>query len=248
LPDTLYDDGLLYDLAHGVRAGSAEVAFYARRAAETGGRCLELGCGTGRVTVPLAESGVPMTGLDLAPDMLAVAKRKGAGLPIDWVAADFRDFSLPEAFGAIIVPINSIAHLLTDEDVTAAFGRVRAHLAPEGRFVFEYFVPNLTLLARHPDRESPVAELTDASGAVTVKLSESNRYDSLTQVNHIWWFCRWADGRVREQYFRMRIFYPRELRALLATHGLVPVGAFVLLLDRRLSVGDRRQLLVCRAL
>ena len=68
MTDTLYDDGLLYDLAHGERAGEPEAAFWARRALERGGRALELGCGTGRVTVPLAEAGVQVTGLDLSAD------------------------------------------------------------------------------------------------------------------------------------------------------------------------------------
>jgi SAM-dependent methyltransferase len=244
--NTLYDDGTLYDLAFGDRADDAQLAFYRRLAEAHGGDCLELGCGTGRITVPLAEAGVRMAGVDASPPMLDVARRKGAGLPIDWVEADFRDFHLGRRFGLVVFPMNTIAHLPTREDFEAAMARVREHLAPDGRFAIEYFLPSLALLGRNPELESPVAEVRDEAGALKIAITESNRYDPIAQVNHILWFCRLGDGRVREQSFAMRIFFPQELATLLHHSGFEVEARFGDFEGAPLGPTSRKQILVCR--
>jgi len=67
------------------------------------GEVLEIGCGTGRFTIPLAKQGVAVTGLDVVPGMLARARQKSAGLPVKWVEADARDFQLGQQFGLIFM-------------------------------------------------------------------------------------------------------------------------------------------------
>lgn len=244
--NTLYEDGVLYDLAFGDRADAAQVAFYRRLAEARGGEALELGCGTGRVTVPLAEAGVRMTGLDAAPSMLEVARRKAGAQPITWVEGDFRDFDLGRRFGLVLFPINTIAHLPTRADFEACMARVRDHLAPDGRFVIDYLVPNLGLLMRHPDTESPLAERRDDAGALQVAITESNRYDAIAQVNHILWFCRFGDGHVREQSFSMRIFFPQELEALLHYNGFEVEARYGDFEGAAFGPQSRKQILICR--
>jgi SAM-dependent methyltransferase len=97
------------------------------------GQVLELACGTGRVTLPLAAAGYSIVGLDIDPTMLAVARdRRGAARWPLLVASDMRRFALRCRFDAIIVPYNSI-QLLTDQDELAACIRHLAeHLAPTG--------------------------------------------------------------------------------------------------------------------
>lgn len=243
--NTLYDDGVLYDLAFGDRADAAQIAFYRGWAEALGGEVLELGCGTGRVTVPLAEAGVAMTGLDAAPAMLEVARRKAGTLPVTLIEGDFRRFELERRFNLVLFPINTIAHLPTRADFEACMARVREHLAPGGRFVIDYMVPNLGLLMRHPDTESPVAEVRDASGALQVAITESNRYDAIAQVNHILWFCRFGDGRVREQSFSMRIFFPQELEALLHYNGFKVEARYGDFDGAEFGPNSRKQILVC---
>src|SRR5689334_3683768 len=81
----------------------AGIAFYSALAQETGGPVLEIACGTGRVSIPIARLGLAVTGLDIVPGMLAQARRKSASLPARWVAGDARAFDLGERFRLIFL-------------------------------------------------------------------------------------------------------------------------------------------------
>ncbi|HLF71311.1 MAG TPA: class I SAM-dependent methyltransferase [Dehalococcoidia bacterium] len=127
-----------------------DIPFYvelAREASVRGEKVLELGCGTGRVTIPIAEAGVGVAGLDSSPAMLEIARSKApdASNP-RWVEADMRDFDLGERFGLIIIPFRSFQHLLTEPDQLACLERVREHLLPGGRFALNIFNPDPRLL------------------------------------------------------------------------------------------------------
>src|SRR5262249_54003243 len=77
----------------------------AREAHAAGESVLELGCGTGRVTIPIARAGVSITGLDSSSVMIEVAQAKSGGIEnLQWVVADMAQFELPERFGLIIIP------------------------------------------------------------------------------------------------------------------------------------------------
>ena len=78
-------------------------------AQKLGGAVLELGCGTGRITIPLAQNGIEVVGLDLVPGMLEFAKHKAGGLPIQWVLADARTFQLNRKF-RLIFESGSVFH------------------------------------------------------------------------------------------------------------------------------------------
>jgi SAM-dependent methyltransferase len=113
------------------------VAFYAALAQETGGPVLEIACGTGRVSIPIARLGFAVTGLDIVPGMLELARSKSAGLPTRWVEGDARAFDLGEQFRLIFLTGNAFQAFLTRADQEALLERVRAHLHDEGLFAFE---------------------------------------------------------------------------------------------------------------
>lgn len=246
---TLYDADDLYDLAFGEWASETQVAFYAELARAHGGDCLELGCGTGRVTLPLAAAGVTVTGLDNAPAMLARARQKAAvtGAAVTWTEGDFRDFDLGRRFGTVIFPINTIAHLPERADFEACMARVRAHLAPDGRFVIHYFVPHLGLLSRDPDVSHPVCDIRDAQGQMLATLTERTRYDPIHQVNAVRWHFAFTDGHEAELTFAMRIFYPAELEALLHYNGLAIEARYADFSGTPLDSQAQAQVVVCRA-
>ena len=89
------------------------VAFYCALAHEAGGAALELACGTGRVSIPIAKLGFPVTGLDIVPGMIARAQSKSAGLPTRWVVGDARTFDLGERFRLIFLTGNAFQAFLT---------------------------------------------------------------------------------------------------------------------------------------
>src|SRR5215510_9642719 len=113
------------------------IAFYTALAQETGGPVLEIACGTGRVSIPIAQLGFAVTGLDIVPGMLERARSKSAGLPTRWVGGDARTFDLGEQFRLIFLTGNAFQAFLTRADQEALFARVRAHLYVGGLFAFE---------------------------------------------------------------------------------------------------------------
>src|SRR5689334_4995155 len=130
---SLYDDPTIYDAIFPV--GGPADAFYRGVARRTGGPVLELACGTGRFTVPLARDGHVVVGLDQSPAMLALArdKARAAGVNVDFVAGDMRDFALARAFALVLIATNSLLHLHDAGDLVRALACARAHLAADGR-------------------------------------------------------------------------------------------------------------------
>lgn len=241
-PDTLYASAELYDLVHlGPHKGEAE--FYVRQADRWGKRVLELACGTGRLTILLAARGLQMTGLDVSAAMLERARRTNTTAV--FVPADMRAFDLGQRFDLIFIPINSICHLLTRDDAEACLRCVRAHLQPAGRFVVDVFNPSLTLLTREGSRWYEVGEY-DTPGGGRVRLTEQNRYDRATQINHLTWRYEFDDGRQVEHTLTMRQFFPQELDALLAHNGLVIEAKYGGYGERDFHAESNQQLIVAR--
>jgi SAM-dependent methyltransferase len=216
----IYHDGLHYDLQH--TEFVEDIPYYARQARLWGGPVLELACGTGRITIPIAAEGVEITGLDVSETMLERARRKAAeqGVEVEWVKTDCRDFHLGKRFKLAVFPFNSIAHLHDLADIEACFSCVREHLQPGGRFIIDIFNPRLDILIRDPSEEYPAGEYPDPDGRGQVVITENNVYDRASQVNRIKWYYRTGAGdpeKVAE--LNMRIFYPQELDALLEYNG-----------------------------
>jgi SAM-dependent methyltransferase len=137
--DDLYDElAHQYDSLSPGLAG--DIAFYRTLASDARPPVLELGCGTGRVTIAIARDGVSILGLDRAPRMLAIARHKaGAGANPGWLQADMRNFRLDERFGLIIVPYRGFQHLPTEDDRQLALALAFEHLQPGGRLALDLF-------------------------------------------------------------------------------------------------------------
>ncbi|MGE5176537.1 MAG: class I SAM-dependent methyltransferase, partial [Hyphomicrobiales bacterium] len=132
-----------------------DVEYYRRKARESGGPVLELGAGTGRVTLAIAEAGVPIHALDASEAMLGALRSKLATRTpevrsrVTVMAGDMRTFSVPERFPLIIIPFRTFLHNVTETDRAACLGRVREHLRPGGLLAFNVFHPSLEYMARN---------------------------------------------------------------------------------------------------
>jgi len=219
----LYTDPGLYDLlfpnaremqvdddARKKRSAASE-HFYLEEARRSGGRVLEMACGSGRLTIPIAQSGVDIVGADLSASMLDRARAKAlrAGLAVEFVEADMRDFEAPGKFSAILIPGNSLLHLFSIDDLKRCLASVRRHLAPGGRLVFDISKWDLAMLARDPGERYPVLK-TDG-----ISIEETATYDAAAQVRDIVWHL--SDSRVIE--YRLRVIFPQELLLLLDVAG-----------------------------
>ncbi len=127
-----YIDPHLYDAEYGGYQGDFD---FFLSLTETGS-VLELGCGTGRLTIQLAQKGLKVVGLDASQPMLTLASKKSHGLPIEWVHGDVRHFQLPQTFDLILMAGNTFQALLTEADQLQMLECVRRHLKPTGLFVF----------------------------------------------------------------------------------------------------------------
>ncbi len=106
---------------------------------------LEIACGTGRVTMQLAKEGVHITGLDLTPEMLEVARPKSADMPnVHWVQADMRTFELDRQFGCVISPGHSFLFMNTPDDQFNCLAQVKKHLVDGGLVVLHLDFPDVT--------------------------------------------------------------------------------------------------------
>ncbi len=143
----IYFDGRHYDALWPGLHRHNELVFYKRLVGEYGEPVLELGCGTGQLTLALAEAGVTVIGLDLSAPMLECARQKAAArqVVVEWVQGDCCDFTLDQRFGLVFFPANSLLHLLHWRDLQTCLARVKAHLKPGGAFAFEIFNPSLSL-------------------------------------------------------------------------------------------------------
>ena len=134
----------LYDLFYDDFTEDLEM--YRGFAERTGGPILEIGSGTGRVALALAEEGHTVVGLELSEAMRAVAQRKAdrAQLTdrVKFIAGDMRRFKLDQHFGLIIVPLNTFLHNLTLDDQLATLACCKKHLRPGGLLVLDCFNPD----------------------------------------------------------------------------------------------------------
>ncbi len=116
-----------------------------------GGRALELGIGTGRVALPLQQSGVEVHGIDASEAMVARLRAKPGGERIPVTLGNFADVAVEGQFSLIYVLVNTFFVLLTQDEQVRCFENVARHLTPEGAFLIEVFVPDLT---RFADRQA----------------------------------------------------------------------------------------------
>jgi len=264
----LYRDGRHYDALNSDLV--ADIPFYmdeARRAtglaiphppAKDAGRVghpvLELACGTGRLTIPIAQSGIEIVGLDLSASMLvhARAKAKQADIEIPFVEGDCRSFDLGRKFALIFMAFNSMQHLHDQGSLAGLFGNVRRHLAEGGCFIFDVFNPKVSILARSPEERRPEREYEDPDGKGTIVLENTMHYDDVSQVNRIQWFFSRRGPNGVERDFRvedlhMRCFFPQELDLLVCSQGFEIVEKFGNFDRKPFRSGDPKQVVVCRS-
>ncbi len=130
-----------------VGGARGEVARYASLLPEAGGPVLVLGVADGRLAEALVRRGVPVTGAEPSPRMLARAEETRSGLPPEWqgrmqlLRADLRSLRLTQRFAAVFAPRDAVALVATRSDLEALFLTAREHLLPGASFAFDLSLP-----------------------------------------------------------------------------------------------------------
>jgi SAM-dependent methyltransferase len=248
-----YRDTALYD--HEYRRRRDDVRHYvglAQRLLGSRGRILELGCGTGRVTVPLARAGFEVTALDHEPAMLAALTERQRKLPaavaarITPVTGDLRDFALGRRFDLVIAAFNVVEHLYTRVEVDACLRAVRRHLRPGGHLAFDVQLPDPAWLARDASRRWARTRFTHPVTGEVLYYSTNHDYDPVSQIVVIRiYYTPERRGRERVVVLSQRKFFPAELEALVAHAGLRVVERHGDFEGGPLGPGSESQVMLC---
>jgi SAM-dependent methyltransferase len=205
-------------------------------------RMLELACGTGRLTLPLARMGVAeeIVALDSSAPFVERLRERLAVEPeavrnaVRVVEGDMRAPAVDGTFDLVAIPFNSLAYLIAREDRVACLRSAHALLAPGGRFVFDIIQPRYDFIAEalqscpplrvDVDHAAPDHGVTrflrsyyDSYDAAAQTLRSTNRYE-----------IHYADGRVEHRIGDLdwHIYFPEELELLLEAAGLRVVERF----------------------
>lgn len=217
----LYSEPLRYDLLAQMTAPD-DLPMYIRQVERWGGPILELGCGTGRVTLPLTQLCQRVVGIDNSPELLAHARLKSQAASLDptLVEADFRNFDLGEQFSLVIFPYNAFNHLLDFDSIHDCLACVRHHLAAKGRFIIDTFNPDPAILSASTGARTKILEYIDPYTHERVLMYEANAYNAATQINNITWSYE-VGGKPADRVdeLEMRVFFPQELDSLVRLSG-----------------------------
>jgi SAM-dependent methyltransferase len=228
----LYERPRYYD--HAYRAHKADIAFYSALAAKRDRGVLELGAGTGRITLALARAGVKVVGVDQSRAMLERAAERIERLPaaararVQMRAGDMRTIRLRRRFDLVIAPFNLFMHLFSRADIEKALATVRAHLAPSGRFVMDVMMPDLGTLRRDPERVYRCRPVFDPTDGKRYAYGETFDYDARSQVQTVRMMFQRLDRPELDHTtpLCLRFYFPEELAALLHYNGFTIEHSF----------------------
>ncbi len=223
-------------------------------AREAPGPLLELGCGNGRVAVPLAQAGFQVTGVDISTAMLDIARRRSAaahlGDHLTLVQADMRSIELGKQFGLAFIQVNSFMHLETSQDQRQALTCWRRHLLPDARLILDLFNPDLVTLIEADGRLMVDNQWRDpASGAVIIK-QLVRKIDLAEQVQETIFVYDevFPDGQTRRLLapFRLRFLWRSEAELMLELCGFELENVYGSYFLENYSADSPRMILMAR--
>ena len=207
-----------------------DVPFFLDHLPRRSQRILEIGCGTGRVAIPLAQAGHRVVGVDCAADALAIARRKrdAVGLAdrqLKLVRGDATRLRLPAAgkFDWACILFNTFLGFTTLQQQDALLEAISCSLRPGGRLWIDIYQPNLDLLARERARNlDPVVFHVPSLDRTVTRLSDI-KVDPARQVSHVTFRYQWCDSAGRKHCesnsFDITFMMPREFQLLMERHG-----------------------------
>ncbi|MEG0471407.1 MAG: class I SAM-dependent methyltransferase [Solibacillus sp.] len=218
-----YDDPTLYDKEND--AYIPEIPFLLKWVAKKQGPIIDLACGTGRVTIPLAENRNSLIGVDIHKGMLEKARKKSVqlDLPIAWMEQDCTKLNLDAKSNLIYSVGNSFQHFLTNETQDELLSSINKHLEMGGVFIFNTRFPSVEELLQ-PPTEDFWKTYIDRETQQTVDVYTISNYDSLSQIQHyttkrIYKNPRGKIINEKSTNISLRYVFPQEMERLLHAHG-----------------------------
>ncbi|WP_042220915.1 class I SAM-dependent methyltransferase [Oceanobacillus manasiensis] len=243
-----YQDPIQYDKEND--SYNQDIAYILKLAKKFNGPIVDLGCGTGRATIPLAKAGHKVLGVDLHSGMLKHAKEKAAaeGVSIPFTEQDCTKLDLGQKSDFIFMVGNSFQHFLTNEGQDRLLASIQSHLITGGRFLFDTRFPSTYELSCSEDEEPG---FTYKDGRHSVHVSYISQYDPLNQIQHNITIRRSFDenGKLLEEKrsaINLRFVFPLEMERLLERHGFTIEGVYQDWKETPLTTEASSMIYVCK--
>lgn len=241
-----------YDVLH---RDAHEAPAYVDLALETGGKALELGCGTGRLLIPMARAGIEITGVDSSPDMLDRCREKleeeapEVRERVTLRSGDLETFDVDDDFGLVFLACNTANHLLTANSALRCFRRAGIHLLPDGLFVVDNSVPDFAAMVE-ADGEEEAADYPNPRNGLQFVSRFIARFDFANQREFNEIDLEERDGievtrRIRA-VTEMTWYLPREVATLMEAAGLPVEGIYGSLRRDPLTAESREMVVIAR--
>ena len=227
-----------YDGAYGAMRDLTDAPFYLELAKENSGPVLEIGCGTGRVLLPIARAGVEIHGLDNSAPMRHILMQNLAGETpevqrrVTLHAADMRDFRLNRTFPLVTIPFRPMQHMHTLEDQILALKSAAAHLNERGVLAFDVFYPKFEVLHVGIGEERLEAEWSPASEPQTLirRFYRKELVDKINQTFTLTFIFRtYRNGQLELEEtdpLKMSYYTYPHLKLLFLLAGLEPIAEY----------------------
>lgn len=243
----------LYALTH--RGNPGDVAFY-REACRGAQRVLELGTGSGRLLIALADAKRRLTGLELDPEMLGLAKRNLRALPptkrkaVRVVAGDMRDFEFPERFDRVLLPYNALYCLLNRRAASACFRAAHRALVPRGRLILDVWNAgpfHRSAASDEADEAEPIVTLRHARRTWDVfEHARVRRAQQRLDVNYT--YLPREAGIAHQIPIAQRYYLPTEISELLERAGFVVEARYGDFAQRKFGARSPQLIISARAI
>ncbi|MUK87991.1 methyltransferase domain-containing protein [Ornithinibacillus sp. L9] len=245
-----YDDPVLYDLENDMY--TEDINFLSKWLEHTKGPIIDIACGTGRVTIPLAKKGHRMVGIDAHSGMLDEAKRKSKNLnlSIEWQKQDCTDLNLDLKSNLIFTVGNSFQHFLTNEAQDSLLKSIHRHLDEKGVFILNTRFPSKDELLQTEDEEF-WRSYEDPKTKQIIDVYTLSNYDSLNQIQKYTTIRRSRGGdeettNEKVTNIQLRYVYPKEMERLLNQHGFNIVEIYEDWHGTPISNQSKQMIYVCK--
>lgn len=217
-----------YDLIYDKLRTSVDYDYYLKKILECKGSILEVGVGTGRVFIDALNQGADIYGIDVSKSMIDVLRSKIPDENHNRVfVKDARDFNLGVKFDLIVAPFRTFSHFIDTDDQLKVLNNVYSHLNPDGKFIFDVFIPDMDLM--NEDKNNVLDFEGEYSVSNTFKRLFSMSTDFVNQIINTRFSFEWKEGKdyfKKEWETQLRYFYRFELENLVRLSKLRMVNIY----------------------
>jgi SAM-dependent methyltransferase len=227
-----------YDDAYAVKPDLVDLPFYVELARQIGGPILEMGCGTGRVLLPIAREGIEIHGLDSSPAMLKIFRERiqneleEGRNRITLHEGDMRQFRGQQRYRLVTIPFRAMQHMYTLEDQVAALKTAAFHLDKNGILAFDVFFPKFQLMDVGIGEEMLELEwpVKAHPGRIIRRYFKKDSVDKINQVFNFTFIFRTYDNEAlvneETEAFKLSYYAYPQLKALFELAGLQSVEEY----------------------